>query len=351
MSRVAEIDLAAYRRNLAVLARRVAPAMLMPVVKADAYGHGLLPVALEAVASGAPIIGVLDPVSAMTLRHNGIATRLFAWLFPADQDYGQLVHHRVELGVSHLDQLERVAEAGRGIVHLKVDTGLHRNGADAAEWPLLLARAAELVAEDRLEVAALWTHIGEASHVEDSAAIARFDAAIAQAASLGIRPPLLHLAASAAGFTRADARYGAVRIGAFTYGIAPGDGVAPSSLGLEPVMTVRAGVVAVHGGLADLDIGWADGIPADAAGLLSIAIAGVRCPIIDVSSARTTVRTEGPAPRIGALATLFGPGTDGEATLQEWADVLGTIGEELVTRLHPAVPRAFLGATHETPAP
>lgn len=340
----ATIDLSAYRRNLARLAERVAPAALMAVVKADAYGHGLVPVARAAVEAGVAWIGTLDIETGLELRENGIPREVavFSWLLGPDEDYAAAIDAELDFGVSSLAQLNAIAQAGasrRARVHLKIDTGLHRNGASIEEWPALVSRA--LALSDRIELVGVWTHIAEASDDDDSEAIERFRSAIDIAERLGATITVRHLAASAAAFARADARFDLVRIGAFSYGISPGDGVTPSSLWLEPVMTLTAPVTAVRDGLATVGIGYGDGIPSSAAGTLQVSIDGVPHEIVTVQLDRMTVDIGDALVRPGDPVVLFGSGADGEPTLQEWADELGTIGEEIVTRLSPRIRRRF----------
>jgi alanine racemase len=341
----ASVDLGAFRRNLAALRARVAPAAVMVVVKADAYGHGLLPIAHAAVEAGVGWVGSLDIATALELRMGGIPTdvAILAWLFAPTDDYARAIDAGIDLGVSSVEQLEQIAAAGaeRGArIHLKIDTGLHRNGADAADWPALVSRAVEL--RDTVELVGVWTHIAEASEAEDTEAIARFHDAVAVAERLGAAFTVRHLAASAASFARADARLDLVRIGAFAYGISPGGGVAPSSLGLEPVMTLSAPVYAVDDGVAEIAIGFGDGISSTAAGALGIAINGRRFGIDSVGLDSMTVAV-GTAPVFpGDTAVLFGSGSAGECTLQEWGDALGTIGEEIVARLSPRIRRRFV---------
>jgi alanine racemase len=154
------------------------------------------------------------------------------------------------------------------------------------------------------------------------------------------------LAASAAGLARVDARFDLVRIGAFGYGISPGGGIAPSALDIVPVMTLSAPVLAVSDGLAELGIGYADGISSAAAGVLDVAINGSRYPIVAVGLDRIVVDLGSDAvgsdvvePRDRGI--LFGDGSRGEATLQDWGDSLESIGEEVVTRLSPRIPRHY----------
>lgn len=334
----AQIDLMALRANLATIRARVAPAEPMIVVKADAYGHGLSRVAEVLIDEGIGWIGALDLVTAARLREVvPPSVRLFVWL----SDLAETIPEGIDLGVSTLAQLE--AARGRGSrIHLKIDTGLHRAGASVEEWPALVARALELQERGELELVGAWTHIAEASDDEDSAAIARFHEAVAIAEAQGAVFEVTHLAASAASFARADARLDLVRIGAFAYGIAPGDGIGPGDLGLIPVMTLTAPVLASSGGVTTLGIGAADGLQERLADRVTVAIAGRRFPVTEVELDRLLVDTGDTEFVAGEIAYLWGTGEHGEATLQEWADATGTIGEELVTRLGPRVEREYL---------
>jgi alanine racemase len=340
------IDLGAYRQNLSLLGETIAPASIMAIVKADAYGHGVLPIARAAVGAGVKWLGSLDTGTAIQLRAAGIGpdTAIFAWHLAPDEAYRPVIDAEIDLGVSTVDQLERIAQAGADRVarlHLKIDTGLHRNGALVADWPALVSRALELERERLVEVYGVWTHIAEASYEEDTAAIRRFTEAIAVAEALGARFSLRHLAASAAGFAREDCRFDLVRFGAFGYGISPGDGVTAAGLGLIPVMSLSTTTLAAHDGTVIIPLGYGDGISSRVRGRVSLAVNGVLRLVDTVHSDQMTVAGD-PVP-VGAEVVLFGPGTRGEWTLQQWADSTGTIGEEIVTRLDRTIPRRYLG--------
>ena len=342
----ASIDLGGHRRNLELIGTRVAPSGVMAVVKADGYGHGLLPMARSAVAAGIRWLGSLDVATALDLRAGGIddETAVFAWLLSPTDDLKSAIDAGVDLGVSTVAELEAIARAEPTIparVHLKIDTGLHRNGASPDDWPGLVTRAVELETAGTVDLVGVWSHISEASDDDDTVSITRFHDAIALAQAIGADFELRHLAASAASFARADARFDLVRVGAFGYGIAPGGGVGPARLGLTPVMTLSAPVLAVSGGYATLGIGYGHGISSAVVETVPVAIDGIRHPIVSID--RDSLRVMiGETPVVaGERALLWGPGTHGEATLQEWADALGTIGEELVTRLSDTVARTY----------
>ncbi|MEO7123660.1 MAG: alanine racemase [Lacisediminihabitans sp.] len=340
------VDLGAYRDNLALVQKIVAPAIVMAVVKADAYGHGLVPIAKTAVSCEVQWLGTLDTGTALQLREAGIGAgvSVFAWHLAPNEDYRAIIDASIDLGISTVDQLEHIASARAGRaarLHLKIDTGLHRNGALAADWPELVARAIELERAGLVEIYGVWTHISEASYEEDSAAIRRFKHAIVVAEALGARFTVRHLAASAAGFAREDCRFDLVRFGAFGYGISPGDGVTPSELGLTPVMSLTTTAVTASDSAVVIPVGYGDGLSSRISGRVQLLVDGILRVVDSVEIDRMTVT--GTAVRPGAEVVLFGSGAMGEWTLQQWADSTGTIAEEIVTRLGKEIPRRYVG--------
>ncbi|RUR00767.1 alanine racemase [Labedella endophytica] len=342
----AEIDLDAYRANIRRVRAAVAPASVMTVVKNDAYGHGLDRIVAAAVDEGIRFVGVLDAPVGVALRRAGLPedVRLFAWLFGPQEDYADAVANGVEIGVSSETQLERIVETADGRparIHAKIDTGLGRAGARPEEWADLVAAIERSADAGLVELAGVWTHIAEASDEEDGVSIRAFERAVA-GVSEGRRTGLVrHLAASAASFARDDSRFDVVRVGAFGYGIAPGDGVTPSSLGLVPVLSLRARVVDLdESGGAVLSIGSVDGLPG-AGRRLEAAVDGRRVSIT-VGLVETTVAPEAGL-TVGDVVTLVGREDRGEPTLQEWADSTGTIGEEIAVRLSPRIERLTHG--------
>jgi alanine racemase len=194
----------------------------------------------------------------------------------------------------------------------------------------------------------VWTHLSEASDAEDSRSIDLFTQAVATAQRAGIDGVVRHLAASAAAYLRTDARFDMVRVGAHLYGIGPGDGVGAADLGLEPVMTLSAPIIDVHRQgsrlYADIAVGGVSGLLSEAAGTVSVAIAGERYPLVAVELTHSVIDisadvNDSITPE--DTVTLFGPGKAGEQTVNEWADAMGTIGEELVCRVSAHIPRVL----------
>jgi alanine racemase len=322
------LDLAAFRENVRTLAAIAAPARTMVAVKADAYGHGAVEFARAALEGGADSLAVLEVPAALILRDAGFEVPLFAWLHGIRTDFASAIRADVDLGVSSLPEL-------------------HRNGASPEDWPALVSAARDAEAAGHVRIAALWSHLADASPADDAAALAEFHAAVGVAAGLGVEPPLLHLAASSAGIREPEARLGLVRFGIAAYGVSPFDDVDGRGLGLRPTMTVRAPVLALEDGVATLGAGSADGIAVlgEDAGA-AVWIEGARHPVLGVEVDTMRVRidpTAGGRITVGDVATVFGPGDDGEPTAEEWAAWAGTIGDEIIARASHRAARVYRG--------
>lgn len=338
----AVISRSALIKNAQRVAARVAPARLAIVVKDDAYAHGLRPVVSTLSDAGFAHFGALDLETALTVRDIAADAFIFTWVFGETDDIEAALAARLDLGVSYPQILERVAAAAARLgttarVHLKIDTGLHRAGVIADAWPTFVNRAATLQRDGSIEVVGVWTHIAEASDDADTAAIQRFERAIEQVRSAGLCPQWRHLAASAASFERTDARFDLVRVGAFVYGIAPGDGIGPEQLGLTPALTLSTTVsdVTTRAGsiIARIPLGQVHGLYSDAEHHVDVAIRGQRHPVIAVGRTTTDIDVGQANVTVGDDVYLFGNGAHGEPSLQVWADAMDSIGEEIVIRL------------------
>ena len=366
----AVIDLAAVRDNVRTL-KAGTSAQLLAVVKADAYGHGLLPVARAAVQGGADWLGTAVIGEALQLRAAGITQPLLAWLWTPGESVvvRDAVASDIDLSVSSVAQLDELraaaADAGRTVrIHLKIDTGLTRNGCYVDDWPDLLTHVARAQAAAEIDVVGVWSHFAyadEPGHPTIAKQIAAFTEAVEAAERVGVRPQIRHLANSAATLTLPAAHFDLVRPGVAVYGLSP----VPSrgDFGLTPAMTLRASVALakrVRAGegvsyghiyttpkdttVALVPLGYADGIPRAAGNVGPVSINGKRFSVsgrvcmdqfvVDVGD--TTVLA-------GDTAVLFGPGSDGEPTAQDWADAVGTIHYEIVTRVGPRVVRTYVG--------
>jgi alanine racemase len=361
------IDLDAVRANTARLAAGTS-AQVMAVVKADGYGHGMVPAARAALAGGATWLGACTVPEALALRAAGITARVFAWLIAPGQPLDGAVGADIDLSASTVAGLEEVVAAARTAgrtarVHLKVDTGLGRNGSTVADWPDLLAAAAKHAAEGTVDVVGVWSHFAradEVGHPANARQVAVFTEALDAALQAGLRPEVRHLANSAAALTMPAAHFDLVRPGIALYGLSPVPG---DTFGLRPAMTLRASLVTakrVPAGqgvsyghaytterettLGLVPLGYADGIPRAASGRGPILVGGRRRLIAGrVCMDQVVVDVGDDDVRAGDDAVLFGPGDDGEPTADDWAEVLDTINYEIVTRVGARVPRTYRG--------
>jgi alanine racemase len=319
----------------------------------------------HAVAQGIRAIGALDLDTALALRAAGVndGVMILAWLYPPGQDFADAIRARIDLSVSSLAELNAITDAASRLaaedgfvpprLQLKLDTGLHRNGATVADWPELVTAAVAAERRGLVRTRAAWTHIAEASDEEDTLSLQRLLDGVETARGLGARIELRHLAASAAGHLRPDVRLDLVRMGGHCWGIPSPDGLTPAELGIVPVMTLRAQVLAVRQlgeGRAEayVSAGYGDGVHRRVAGLTAVAVRGRQHPVVRVERDHLVLAVDGEV-AVGDEAVLFGSGTRGEQTVREWADLTGTLGEEFVTRIAARVPRRYVGGAAERP--
>lgn len=363
----ARVDLDAIGGNIALLRTRAGGAEVMAMVKAEAYGHGLVEAARAALAGGASWLGVAKLAEALRLREAGVSARTLVCLGVPGEPYAQAVARDVDLtagAVWLLEEIVRAAEeAGRPArVHLKADTGMSRGGAGARDWPELVDAALKAEASGHLRIAGVMSHFAcadEPGHPSIAGQLRAFTDMVEHAEKAGARLEVRHLANSAAALTLPEARFDLVRPGIATYGLTPIPRM--GTFGLRPAMTlvadaalvkrVPAGSGVSYGHtyfterettLAVVPAGYGDGIPRNGSNLLEVLaggrrrrIAGRVCMdqfVIDLGDDRISAGDE---------VVLFGPGDAGEPTVQEWADALGTISYEIVTRIGSRVPRAY----------
>ncbi|GJF29333.1 alanine racemase [Kitasatospora sp. NE20-6] len=371
----AAIDLAALRDNLSALGART-DAALMAVVKADAYGHGALPCAREAIAAGVRWLGTATPEEALALRAAGIRpeqARILCWLWTPGGPWQQALRSHVDVAVSGLWALDELLPAVRetgvpGRIHLKADTGLGRNGCQPHDWPDLVAAALRAQAEGLVEIVGLWSHFAaadEPGHPSIQAQLDGFADAVAYAEAQGVRPEVRHLANSPATLLLPQSHYDLVRPGLAMYGLSPVPDVGgPADFGLRPVMSLTARlalVKTVPGGhgvsyghhyttpgdttLGLVPVGYADGIPRHASNTGPVQIGGKwRTVAGRVAMDQFVVDLGGDAPEVGTEVLVFGSGEHGEPTAEDWGRASGTLSYEIITRIGSRVPRRYVGA-------
>ena len=368
----AVVDLDAVAANVARLDEVSGAAEVMAVVKADGYGHGMVPCARAALAGGATWLGVTTVDEAAVLRSAGVTAPVLAWLHAPGAALAGAVASRVDLTASDAWQLDEVATAARETgeqarLHLKVDTGLNRNGARPEAWPGLCRRARALEASGEVSVVGVWSHLVMADAPDHPTVRGQahvFAQAVDVARAAGLRPRWRHLANSAGTLTTPDVHLDLVRPGIAVYGVSPGPDVGtPAELGLRPAMTLRGRVALVKRApagvgvsywhryttprettLALVPLGYGDGVPRAGTNRLEMLVGGRRRTVAGtVCMDQVVLDVEDDDVRAGDEVLLFGPGNRGEATAEDWAQAVDTIGYEIVTRIGTRVPRRHVG--------
>lgn len=338
--------------------RELAPARdTMVVVKANGYGHGAELAARAALAGGASWIGVADIDEALSLRVAGIDAPILAWLHAADQDFVEAVARDITLGVSTIAQLNAVALVGRGTVHLKVDTGLGRNGVGRSDLDEFLTVAARLHDEGLLVINGLMSHVSGTSREADLGQAERFVQAHDLLVSLGVTPTHLHLAASAAALDHPSLRFTMVRFGIAAYGLAPTPD--HTDLGLTPAMRFEASVINVkrlqqgdgvsynfrwvastETTVALVSAGYADGVPRAATSRASVQIRGNRYPVVGtIAMDQIVVDVGNDVVAEGDAVVLWGDAETGAPSAAEWAAWANTITYDIATGIGGRVSR------------
>jgi alanine racemase len=375
----AEIDLSAIASNVAVACRLAGPkTQVLAVVKADAYGHGAVPVARTALQAGAAWLGVAIPEEAAALRAESIGCPILV-LGPVAPEQAGLVAaldlDQCVCGTAEAEALDREARARRRIlsVHLKVDTGMSRVGIPPTE---VRPVAEKIRALPSLRLAGLMTHFAEAE-AENPAftreQLARFSASLRELQAAGFEIPLRHAANSAALLFHPDARLDLVRPGIMLYGCHPRGQRWTGGPAIQPALRLRTAISQIkqvapgdsisYGRtyvasenlrVATLPVGYADGCGRLLSNRGQVLIRGRRAPILGrVCMDMTMVDVTGIAEaRVGDEAVLIGRQGGEEITADEVAELQGTISYEVLCRIGPRVPRVYLPASsHPIEAP
>lgn len=364
--RIAEISVAAIRHNVTRLREHTGGAVIV-VVKADGYGHGAAIAAEAAIAGGAAMVATADLEEALTLREQGIQAPILCWLHGARVEFAEAVAADIDIGVSHVQQLEAVAAAADATgtaarVQFKVDTGLSRNGAAPEEWSTLFRRAAELVEAGSIQVRGIFSHLANAGDENDRLQAERFEGALALLRETGIDPEMVHLAASAATLRSPHLHYNTVRVGVAAFGLSPFADQTSAQLGLIPAMTLRSEIVALRGvpagtgvsygfnhvcetatTLALVPIGYADGMPRALNGSGAwVTVAGEPRPIVGRIGMDQFIVDVGPLAgrlELGDEVVLFGDPEQGHPPVEIWAGLMQTINYEIIVGIGPRVRR------------
>ncbi|CAN5241887.1 alanine racemase [soil metagenome] len=358
--------------NVATLADLAAPAALCAVVKADGYGHGAVPVARAALAAGASWLAVAMPGEGAVLRSAGIEAPVLVLSEPSPAELDAVVALGLRASVYSSSAIEGLAKAVSRAgaeplaVHLKVDTGMHRVGADPAEAMALACAVAE---RPELVLEGLWTHCAvadEPGHPFTDVQAGRFHDVVAELAAAGLRPPLVHAANSAATLDHPGLRHDLVRCGITVYGLDPSPAL-HGRVPLRPALALAAEVSLVRVvpagdgisyGLrhrcvedtvvATVPLGYADGVSRRLSEVgAEVLVGGRRRPIVGAVTMDQLLIDCGPpdtaAPvEAGDEVVLLGEQGGQRVGVDEWAERLGTIPYEVVCAISSRVPRRYL---------
>ncbi|MCU1454491.1 MAG: alanine racemase [Acidimicrobiales bacterium] len=367
----ADVDLDAVAHNVRVMAAIAAPSRLCAVVKADGYGHGAVSVAQTVIAAGVDLLAVALVAEGAELRDAGIDAPVLVLSQASPDELDQLVAHDLEATVDTSAGATALAaaaaRAGRHRrpvrVHLKVDTGMHRVGAQPDE---VGAVAKELSDAPGLVLASVWTHCAVADEPGNpftDRQLDRYEAVLADLAAADITPPLRHAANSATTLDHPRGRYDLVRCGIVLYGLAPSPALADRA-DLRPALSLVARVSHVkrlaagerlsYGRryacpqdttIATVPVGYADGVPRRLAAMGgAVLVGGRRRPIAGTVTMDQLMVDCGDDPvAVGDEVVLIGAQGDQRISADEWADRLDTISYEIVCGIGPRVPRRFLG--------
>ena len=371
MSRAsAEINLSAITQNFKSIKSRTT-ADVLAVVKADAYGHGLIPVSKALEEAGADWFGTALLEEAINLRKAGILKPIISWLTPLGEDFKSAIDLDIDLGIPSIDLLDEVIKAASltgktARIHLEIDTGMSRGGV-LSEWDQLIKSVLAGVNLKQLKVIGIWSHFARADEPDElmnQEQLSLFEEKVNQAKAAGIDAQFIHIANSAALFTNKSTHKNIIRSGIALFGLSPdiktiGDS---SSLGLKPAMKlkaklnlvkeVKAGSSVGYGGTALIKsdtklgvvaLGYADGIPRSTNNLAGVFVDKKRAPIIGRVSMDQFVVDLGitSTAKTGDEVIVFGDGSNGEYTVDEWAKAANTINYEIITRIGPRVPRIY----------
>ncbi|MFE0751920.1 alanine racemase [Gordonia sp. NPDC058843] len=366
----ATVDLGAIAHNVDVL-RAASGTDVMAVVKADAYGHGALPVVRAVLAAGAAELGVAHLTEAAALRAAGIDAPITAWLHTPGADFAGAITDRIDIALSSIAQLEAVIAAAHrtgvpALVTAKVDTGLNRSGVAVDEWADFAERIAKAHADGSVTLRAAMCHLArgdEPDHPLNDAQAERLDLAVADLVRLGAAPQLVHIANSPAALTRPDLARDLVRPGIAVYGRTPVP--ARGDFGLIPAMTLTARIALVKKVAAGQGVSYSETWIAPRDTVVAVVAAGYADGVPRLLSGRIRVRIgdrlfdgvgricmdqlvvdlgpDGAGVREGDEAELFGTGAAGGPTAKDWADAIGTIDYEIVSQVGTRVVRRYLG--------
>lgn len=363
--RVIKIDLNVIAENYRTL-KKITGGKVLAIVKANAFGHGMIEVAKKLESINVDILGTADIDEALQLRAAGIKSPIMAWLYSKDTEFEEAIENNIQLGASTVTTLEKVAAAAKKVssvakIHLKVDTGLGRNGSSLSEWPGLIEKAVKFQSAGLVELVGVFSHLSGTSEKDDFEQLRVFNEAVATASNLGAVFELHHIAASLATLRYPKTHLDMTRAGAALYGIDPNHETKARDHGLLPAMRVTSEVVLVktvpsghslsygylhsttgESNLALVPFGYTEGFPRIATGKAQVSLNGKRYTVLArVAMDQFILDLGADTAQIGDEVVIIGDGTRGEPTAEELAEAAGTINYEIVTKMGGRAKRIF----------
>ena len=335
---------------------------VMAVVKADAYGHGLINSSQAALLGGAQWLGVALLSEAIEIRKAGITAPLLAWLTPPGADFESAIKNDIDLSISSIQQLQEIYAASLRVgliarVHLKVDTGMSRSGA-LDEFPELVSELNRLTSANEIELVGTWSHFAcadEPAHPLNAEQIKRFNSALEYMNDENLNPGIRHIANSSAIIGLPEAKFDLVRAGLIIYGLSPTN-IPPNNLSLKPAMELRARLLLVkeippgatvgYGATVQVTketkigivtFGYADGLPRSTDGSAYFLHNNLPAHLIGRVSMDQCAIDLGidSSAKAGDEVTVFGE----KLLVNELAKAAGTISYEIVSGIGSRTPR------------
>jgi alanine racemase len=363
---VVEVSLARLAENFRAIQAAVAPAVVMPIVKANAYGHGLVPVARHLVSLGARSLGVAFLEEAVALREAGVTVPVLVMGGIFGDQIPIFLRHGLTLTASSIDKLRQIDEIANGMgvtatVHLKIDTGMERIGVHYYNARGLLERAADC---RRVRVEGIYSHFANADALDLSSArlqLSRFLEVLEWYDKQGVAPPVRHMANSGAVLQLRESHLDLVRPGILLYGVYPSIEVR-QTIPVKPALALRSRVVyfkvvtpghpVSYGSTWQSDhpvrvvtvpVGYGDGYFRALSNVAHVLIRGRKYPVVGrVCMDQIMVNIEWETAYNGDVVTLLGSDGDELITCEHLAEWAGTIPYEVLTNLNTRIPRVYI---------
>ena len=363
---VVEVDLARLTANFRAIEAAVAPAVVMPILKANAYGHGLVPVAHHLVALGAASLGVAFLEEAVALREAGVTAPILVMGGIFGDQVPVFLRHGLTLTASSVDKLRHIDDTARGLgvtakVHLKIDTGMERIGVHYYSAETLLERAA---ASRHCVVEGIYSHFANADAADLASArrqLSRFLEVLTWYERRGLPTPMRHMANSGAVLQLRESHLDLVRPGILLYGVYPSVEVA-RTIAVRPALSWKSRVVyfkvvqAAHPvsygstwqsdhpvRIVTVPVGYGDGYFRALSNVAAVIIRGKRYPVVGrVCMDQIMVNLEWDSAYNGDEVVLIGADGDALVTCEDVAEWAGTIPYEVLTNINTRVPRVYV---------